>query len=244
MEKKKSKKGLRVLFIICALIMIPVVIFLVYTGFYYHATPKALAALESDDSVSVIQVDKDYLFDGPGEEDLMIFYPGAKVEVESYAPFLKKIAERGMDVYIVDMPFHLAFLGINFADDVISNYSYENYYMAGHSLGGAACSIYTASHSDIIDGLALCASFSTKKIDESVKTLIIYGSEDDVLNKDTFNKNLPNIPRGSEKYILHGGNHAYFGDYGFQRGDGIATITEEEQQDLAADKIIEFFLED
>lgn len=218
--------------------------FLIYTGIYYHAEPDALVALKSDNVINVVKVDNDYLFDGPGEKNLMIFYPGAKVEIESYAPFLRKIAERGMDVYIVDMPFHLAFLGINSADKVISKYPYENYYMAGHSLGGAACSIYTASNENKISGLALCASFSTKKIDDRVKTVIVYGSEDDVLNKNSFNRNLHNLPDDSVKYVLEGGNHAYFGNYGYQRGDGIATVTPDKQQDDAADKIIEVLLED
>ncbi len=39
-----------------------------------------------------------------------------------------------------------------------------------------------------------------------------------------------------------GGNHAYFGDYGEQEGDGIATITRAEQQTFAVERIVEFIL--
>jgi len=38
-------------------------------------------------------------------------------------------------------------------------------------------------------------------------------------------------PKYSQEYIIAGGNHAQFGDYGDQKGDGIASITAAEQID-------------
>ena len=40
--------------------------------------------------------------------------------------------------------------------------------------------------------------------------------------------------------IIQGGNHAQFGNYGPQQGDGIAKITPEKQQDEIRNAIIEF----
>lgn len=40
-----------------------------------------------------------------------------------------------MDVCLIKMPFRLAFLGINSADQVIGQYDYTSWYIGGHSLG-------------------------------------------------------------------------------------------------------------
>ena len=41
---------------------------------------------------------------------------------------------------------------------------------------------------------------------------------------------------------LTGGNHAQFGNYGTQQGDGVATISREEQQSQAASAMLAFLL--
>ena len=46
------------------------------------------------------------------------------------------------------------------------------------------------------------------------------------------------------KIEISGGNHAYFGNYGEQKGDGKATITREEQQKIAVKEIMEFINEE
>ena len=40
--------------------------------------------------------------------------------------------------------------------------------------------------------------------------------------------------------MIDGGNHAMFGNYGPQSGDGEGRITAEEQQRLTIDRILEF----
>ena len=40
--------------------------------------------------------------------------------------------------------------------------------------------------------------------------------------------------------MIKGGNHAQFGDYGAQDGDGVATISVEEQQELTANAVAAF----
>ena len=57
-----------------------IVVFLICTGIYYHADATAKAALQSDETVSVVQTEYGWFFDGPSEDNLLIFYPGAKVE--------------------------------------------------------------------------------------------------------------------------------------------------------------------
>ena len=71
------------------------------------------------------------------------------------------------------------------------------------------------------------------------KTLELYGSRDGVLNlrmrsfADRF------LPEDAEVEVIEGGNHAQFGSYGIQKGDGTADITADEQQNVTARKILE-----
>ena len=39
---------------------------------------------------------------------------------------------------------------------------------------------------------------------------------------------------------IEGGNHAQFGNYGLQEGDGTATMSREEQQTIAAEAMLAF----
>ena len=82
-----------------------------YLRNYYHAGDKAQAALENTATVQVDKINKGYYFDGPGEDSAMIFYPGAKVEAEAYAPLMMKLAEEGADCFLAEMPFNMAIFG-------------------------------------------------------------------------------------------------------------------------------------
>ena len=170
-----------------------------------------------------------YLFDGPSEKDALIFYPGGKVESTAYAPLLHALAEAGIDTFLVDMPFHLAFFGMNRAGDLIGKYDYENWYICGHSLGGVAASSWAAGHPEELDGVILLAAYPVKALDEGLTELTIYGSEDKVLDPGKIEEGLKYAPADYEEYVIQGGNHAQFGSYGAQSGDGEAKISAEEQ---------------
>ena len=72
---------------------------------------------------------------------------------------------------------------------------------------------------------------------EKLPVLLLYGSEDGVLNRKNLEKSLDLLPQDAVVEQLPGGNHAYFGSYGEQRGDGKATITPEAQWDWTAEQI-------
>ena len=212
----------------------------VYVNDYYRADETALAALESDGSVAVSQDVFGWYFDGPSTENALIFYPGGKVEETSYAPLLNKLAAQGVDVFLVKMPARLAFLGINKAFDITNNFSYSRWYLCGHSLGGVAAASYASENPGDFDGIILLASYSTKELPSTLDTLLIYGSLDGVLNRENYEKNKQNLPDGFTEVTIDGGNHAGFGSYGAQKGDGEASITPAQQTDKTAETIIDF----
>lgn len=239
MEKKK-KILKRILQIAGVLIILYAVVNIVYLLTSYHADETAQKALLSDDAVEVTKTDYGWFMDGPSEKDALIFYPGARVEVASYAPILHDVAAAGMDVFLMDMPYDLALLVPDKADEVISLYSYENRYIGGHSLGGCVAADYASKHADEVEGVIFLASYPAKAMDDRLKCISIYGSDDGVLNWSRMTKAGRYLPKNTEKYVIEGGNHGQFGNYGQQFGDKEATISDKEQQKQAAERIIEW----
>ena len=213
-----------------ALLLALVAAFLLYTGSYYRAADSALPFLESDPEVTVRTTDYGWHFDGPGEEQALIFYPGAKVEETAYAPLLHRLAAGGMDACLVKMPFRLAVFGADRAEDVLDAYEYAHWWMGGHSLGGVMAARFAASHADRVEGVVLLASYADQPLPESLTEIRICGSEDGVLDRERWEAARANSPAHTFETVIPGGNHAGFGDYGPQAGDGIAGISPEAQQ--------------
>ena len=161
----------------------------------------------------------------------LIFYPGGKVEVSAYAPLMRAFAENGMLCALVKMPGNLAVLSPNAADGLQQAHpEITDWYIGGHSLGGAMAASYAAKHAEDYDGLILLAAYSTKDLtDTSLQVLSVYGSEDGVMNRDSYEKDRTNLPADCTEVVIQGGCHAQFGSYGAQDGDGTPSISGEEQ---------------
>lgn len=242
-ETKKSKRSFRKWWLIpVVIVLIVAVVFFSYVAVYYKADDTALAAVISDDIVRVIETDHGYLFDGPSDSDALIFYPGGKVDERAYAPLLRAVAASGMDVCLVKMPFRLAVFGVNKADNVMEAHSYARYYLGGHSLGGAMAAEYASQRADRLSGLVLLAAYPTKELPAALPVLSIVGSEDGVVNRDKLQAGRLLVQGEYLEQVIQGGNHAYFGSYGEQKGDGSASIAPADQWSETARIIIENFI--
>lgn len=238
-DRKKRARKKRGLIAALALALLAAA-FALWAAVFYRADAKALAALGSDDAVTVEETDYGYFFDGPGDEAALIFYPGAKVEETAYAPLLRRVAEKGVDVCLLKMPLRLAFLGMDRAEAVRSGYGYARWYVGGHSLGGACAAICAAEHPGDFEGVVLLAAYPTKPLAGDMTELSLYGSEDLVLDRARLEAGRQYAPEESEELVIEGGNHAQFGDYGRQNGDRIADLTAEVQREETAAAIIEW----
>lgn len=207
-----------------------------YASDYYRADAEVTEYLESSGSVEVIEIDNGLYFDGAGEDNAIIFYPGAKVEYTAYAPLMMKLAESGVDCFLLEMPYNMAIFGINRADDVIEEYDYEHWYISGHSLGGAMAASYAAGNTDKLDGVILLAAYATKDLGD-LAVLSIYGSNDGVLSMEKVETGRAYSTNYTE-VCIEGGCHAWFGLYGEQAGDGIASISKEEQWQQTVDAVL------
>ena len=227
----------KIIFALIAIVILAIFAYgIYYVNDFYHADKDVESYLNGTDDVKVIQAGNGLLLDGPGNDTALIFYPGAKVEYTSYLPLFTKLAHENVDCFLVEMPFNLALLNENAADDIMDNYNYTKYYISGHSLGGVVASNYV-NHTNKTDGLILLSGYPTVKIEKPV--LSIYGSEDKVLNIEKYNDSKSLMDNLTE-IIIKGGNHAQIGNYGPQEGDGIAKITPEKQQDKIRKAILEF----
>ena len=97
---------------------------------------------------------------------------------------------------------------------------------------------YASKHSDELEGVVLLASYSTEDLDDNLCAVSIYGSEDGVLNTTKLMEHDSCLPADHEQYVIAGGNHAQFGNYGKQSGDGEASISSEGQQGQTAELIL------
>lgn len=235
------KKKLIIIFSsIIAFILLLVGVFYIYVGDYYHATEDADNYLESTEYVEVVDNKNMYTFIPNNADTGIIFYPGGKVEAKSYAPLMMELAsDYGYLCVLIEMPFNLAVLDMNAADGIIDNYSnIDSWYMAGHSLGGSMAASYLANNLDDFDGLILLGAYSTEDFsDKDIDVISIYGENDGVMNKDKYNKYLSNMPVSFYEEIVIGGNHAYFGMYKEQAGDGKASISCLEQINITSNLI-------
>lgn len=240
MRMKRNRK------IVACLLLAVVLLIGIGAGLYlsngYRADGAALAAMtQSSETVRKYQ-DGNVLFFVPPEPMAgVIFYPGGKVQCEAYAPLMQACAEKGVLCALVRMPCNLAVLNPNAADGIQEKYpEVPSWYMAGHSLGGAMAASYVSKHTEEYDGLILLAAYSTADLGgTALRAVSVYGSEDGVMNRDKYAKCRANLPEGFEEHVIDGGCHAYFGNYGPQDGDGVPSISNQEQIARTAEIIVE-----
>ena len=241
MKKGWKKKGAFVVI----LILVFAVVCVWYINDYYKSDVMMQQYFQDDSIVEMEENDYGLYMDGPGDESALIFYPGAKVEYTAYVPLLYQLAEKGVDVFLIKMPCNLAFFGQNKAEDVMKKYEYEKWYLGGHSLGGAMAAFYAAKHPDDLDGMVLLAAYSTKDLhEEDFSVISLYGSEDEVLNMNKIEESRAYMPANYTEICIKGGNHAQFGNYGVQKGDGVASVSREEQQNQTVEAIYKMIRDD
>lgn len=227
----------RISIILTAVIAIAVFAVGIYANDFYRTdaeTANAIANYETLNENSDIQVEQrtDMLIITPKEADTgLVFYPGGKVEYTAYYPLMEQLAQKGIASVIVKMPLNLAVLDVNAADGVQNLLpNVEKWYIGGHSLGGSMAASYLSKNTEAYDGLIMLASYSTADLSATeIDVISVYGTEDGVLNMESYDKYISNLPSDTKECIIAGGNHAGFGSYGKQEGDGEMIITPSQQ---------------
>jgi dienelactone hydrolase len=236
--RHQPSRGRRLL--MWATVVVPVLLLTFAGAFAFWATstpdvgPRALAALESTDSVQVIDEDG-YTFQ-PSDAPRVgfILYPGGRVGPASYAFPAHRIAEQGYLVVVPKLTLNLAVFDADAADEVIEAHpEIEQWVLGGHSLGGTMAAQYAAEHRDTVAGLVLWAAYPAGGTDLSGSALpvaSIFGTRDGLTTLEDIDASRSLLPAGASYVAIEGGNHAQFGDYGSQARDNPATISRDTQQ--------------
>lgn len=236
---KKFKKAV---VIVVAVLLVITGVFSIYAGDYYHADLQTITdwSLDADYEKMERLQDGSLVFYPAEYDSAVIFYPGGKVEVNAYMTLMERCAQEGILAILMPMPFNLAVLAVDAAAAIPEQFpEVEHWYMAGHSLGGSMAASFASENTAWVDGLILLAAYSTEDVTD-LPVLSIYGSEDGVLNLEKYEQYRPNLPTDLNEQIIEGGNHAYFGVYGKQDGDGEAAITNLDQITETARLIADF----
>lgn len=234
----------RIGFGLLTLLALSVIGFVIWGETPLHPMPEALDALKSDSQVTVTTRLWMVFTPTANEPNIgVILYPGGHVDPRAYAPLAHRIASKGYLVIIPPMPLNLAVFSPNKARDVIAAYpNIAHWVVGGHSLGGsmAANTIFTTPAQ--VDGLLLWASYPASNNSLASRTdlsvLSIYGTEDG--GRDGIDASHSLLPSQTRWVVIEGGNHAQFGWYGLQPGDGTATISREEQQNQILQATLDF----
>lgn len=258
----KKNKWLKILLFIVAVLIVALimtgVVFKIYTSHYYVSDQAEIAAIENSVSgrVKTFSNDNGTLFMPADQEPkaVIAFYPGGKVEYTAYSGIMYELAAEGYIGVLLKMHDNLAFLSIDAIDKAIGGRQDDqdlasdlDWYLAGHSLGGVAASVYLKDDLEKngddsrYKGIILCASYTTEDFsDKDIRLLSIYGENDRILTLGKYEESKAKWPEDSTEVVIKGGIHSYFGSYGIQRGDGEPEITDVDQIMYAAKEIDEW----
>jgi dienelactone hydrolase len=217
-------------------VVLAVVLLLGFIGFsvWSMQTYTPTAALKSEVALPKIVVDEDVIIEPENPNGTgIVIYPGARVKNTAYSYYAQGLAREGYTVIVPKMPFNIAFFNSGRAEMYVERFpKVHEWFIGGHSLGGVAASMYADKHT--VRGLILLASYPAKTNDLSKKgfdVLSVFAENDQLTTRDKINAAKPLLPSDTTYFQIDGGNHAQFGMYGQQKGDGQATISALEQQD-------------
>ncbi|MCS5735345.1 alpha/beta hydrolase [Herbiconiux daphne] len=217
---------------VAAALVASVSAFLVYANITYPATLEPVQQVAADDAIdvdwsygSVVMTptpDAPVAADGTG----LVFLAGAKVDPLAYAYKLSGLVEQGTTVVIVRPVLNFAIAEFRpLSDFTALAPDVTDWFVGGHSLGGVKACQYAAD--DEVTGLVLFASYCAGDIRSLGKPVLsISGSDDGLSTPAKIDASRADLPADTTFVEIEGANHARFGDYGLQPGDGTATISD------------------
>lgn len=163
----------------------------------------------------------------------LLFYPGAKVDAAAYAPRLSALAAQQNTTVVIAKPIlNLALFDQRNPDTFTAGVEgVESWWAGGHSMGGVrACQV-----AEDEAGLLLLASYCAQDLSQAdIPVVSISGGHDGLSTPEKIAKNRDKLPADAVMVEIAGANHAAFGDYGPQSGDGESSTSDEEMNRVVA----------
>jgi hypothetical protein len=218
-------------------LLVTAVSFLTWVHIVFAAERDATLEVFRDDRIQVSEADGSIVMqatEGAGTTGVL-YFPGARVNPYSYLYPLSEIAASGVTVVIMDPLMNMALFDTRSIDELsLAAPKVSDWVLSGHSLGGVrACML--ADHPDVV-GLVLMGSYCANDISSTaIPVLQILASGDGLIDAEALKASAQLLAPSTQKITLEGANHASFGTYGEQPGDGIATLSRAEvREELTA----------
>ncbi|GAA3590422.1 alpha/beta hydrolase [Klugiella xanthotipulae] len=225
-------------------VLVLAVAFLVWANSPMHGNRAAAIEVWKNPAVSVESTSTSIILTptgGVANGTGLVFIPGARVDPYAYMNILSGVvAEEGVTVVITKPTLNLAFFDQRplaaFTDPVSG---VDTWYVGGHSLGGVrACMM---AESEDVAGLVLFGSYcATDLADSGLDVLSLAGSNDGLSTPVKVADARSLLPASAQMVTIEGANHARFGDYGVQAGDGTATISRAAMRATVTDQLSSF----
>jgi hypothetical protein len=223
------------------------VAFLIWTQLVLPADRAAAQSVFDDRRVSVTDTPESVVIaprQNPADAGL-VFLPGAKVDPYAYLATLAGTVEStGMTVVITKPTLNLAFFDRRpLADFTRAAPEVTTWFLGGHSLGGVRACMLAADASaagEPVAGLVLFGSYCAAPVDDGLSVLSVSGSADGLSTPAKVRAAAGLLPADSTFVEIEGANHAAFGAYGAQPGDGVASITPAEAEHAITDAVSTF----
>lgn len=205
----------------------------------FPASPDALAALESDDAITVTDTRATTTYE-PTEPSsaAFVFYPGARVDPRAYAVLARRVAEAGSPVTVLKCPFDLSLVC---GDPTPYLPEGEPWAIGGHSLGGVSASVFVGRDLPDGTGLIFWASYPLSDLSDRSDLAVtsIHATQDELTTLLDVSLNKPKLPPDTVYVPIKGAVHAFFGDYGEQPGDGEPEISRDDAQNQIVDATVD-----
>ncbi len=210
-----------------------------------QAEQPALESVRTNPSVHITENQNSFILTPTGEAsgEGLVFIPGAKVSADAYLYKLSgAVAESGLTVVVTKPILNLAFFdqrGLDTFTNAVPDI--DEWFVGGHSLGGVRACQY-AEQPDV-SGLVLFGSYCANDLaDVDTRVLSLSGSNDLLSTPEKIMNAAHLLPTATTFFPIDGANHASFGDYGVQAGDGVATLDSSVVRDVIAAELNSFLL--
>ena len=232
------RRARRAAIVIALVLVLAVIAFVFYASMVMAGDRGAAIEAWENPAVSISSTDHSIVMAPSGEASGagLVFIPGAKVDPFAYLYKLSGIVESsGVTVVITKPTLNLAFFDQRplalFQDDAPD---VTRWFVGGHSLGGVrACQLAGAPGDGAeVAGLVLFGSYCANDLSSTgLEVLSIGGSEDALSTPEKIGAASSLLPDDTRFKQVEGLNHAGFGDYGTQPGDGVSTLGNDDERD-------------
>lgn len=220
-------------------LVLGIVAFLVWTQLVMPADRAAAQAVFDNPAVTVTDTDVSVVITPAEGRSIagLVFIPGARVDPYAYLATLAPTVEAtGMTVVITKPVLNLALFDQRPLDTFTATApDVAAWFVGGHSLGGVRACMHTADND--VSGLMLFGSYCASPVDDDLPVLSISGSEDGLSTPAKIDESADLLPADTTFVRIEGANHASFGAYGAQPGDGTATLTPAQSEQAITEAI-------